>query len=329
MDPVERLIAAESPERAAHLLVVNAPGLVEEARRTAPRVSLWCDDRRDADAVPAELLLEDFDESSLAGVDLVWLRLPKALSALDDDAERIAAWADPRVRIVSAGRQRAMTHSMNDVLGRHFDTVSASLGVAKCRALRASGPRRRRLRWPRERTHPELGIGVIAHGEVFATNRVDDGTRLLAELCPDIHGDELLDLGCGSGVLATLLARANPGARVRAVDVSRAAVASTLLTAEANGVAVEAHWAAALHDWPPECLDVIVTNPPFHRGIAKDSEPALAMFDDAARLLRPGGRMWCVHNSHLPWRRRLAEKVGPTVVVRQNPFYTVTRSVAR
>lgn len=303
MDPVERLIAAESPERAAHLLVVNAPGLVEEARRTAPRVSLWCDDRRDADAVPAELLLEDFDESSLAGVDLVWLRLPKALSALDDYAERIAAWADPRVRIVSAGRQRAMTHSMNDVLGRHFDTVSASLGVAKCRALRASGPRRRRLRWPRERTHPEL--------------------------CPDIHGDELLDLGCGSGVLATLLARANPGARVRAVDVSRAAVASTLLTAEANGVAVEAHWAAALHDWPPECLDVIVTNPPFHRGIAKDPEPALAMFDDAARLLRPGGRMWCVHNSHLPWRRRLAEKVGPTVVVRQNPFYTVTRSVAR
>lgn len=91
MDPVERLIAAESPERAEHVLVVNAPGLVEEARRAAPRVSLWCDDRRDADAVPAELLLEDFDESSLAGVDLVWLRLPKALSALDDDAERIAA----------------------------------------------------------------------------------------------------------------------------------------------------------------------------------------------------------------------------------------------
>lgn len=71
MDPVERPIAAESPERAEHVLVVNAPGLAEAARRAAPRVSLWCDDRRDAGTVPTGLLLEDFDESSLAGVDLV------------------------------------------------------------------------------------------------------------------------------------------------------------------------------------------------------------------------------------------------------------------
>lgn len=329
MDSVERLIAAESPEHAEHLLVINAPGLADEARRRAPVVGLWCDDRRDAEEAPAELLLESLDEDSLAGVDLVWLRLPKALSALDDYAERIAAWAGPQVRLVAAGRQKAMTHSMNDVLARHFDEISASRGVAKCRALRASGPRRRRLRWPKERTHPDLGIGVIAHGEVFATNQVDDGTRLLAEQCRQIHGDELLDLGCGSGILATLLARANPGAQVRAVDTSMAAVLSTRLTAEANGVSVTAHWAGRLDDWASDSLDVIVTNPPFHRGIAKDSEPALAMFDDAARLLRPGGQLWCVYNSHLPWRHRLNEKLGPTRVVRQTPHYTLTCSTAR
>ncbi|RLP06230.1 class I SAM-dependent methyltransferase [Propionibacterium australiense] len=329
MDPVERLIVAESPEHAEHVLVINCPGLAEVAQRIAPRVSVWCDDRREADEVPAGLLLDALDEPSLAGVDLVWLRLPKALSALDDYTERLAVWAAPEMRLIAAGRQKNMTHSMNDVLRRHFGEVSASLGVAKCRALRAAEPRKRRLRWPREKTHPELGIGVIAHGEVFATNEVDDGTRLLAELCGDIHGDDLLDLGCGSGILATLLACANPGARVHAVDVSRAAVESTRLTAEANGKDVQVHWASRLDDWEPDSLDVIVTNPPFHRGIAKDSEPALAMFDDAARLLRPGGELWCVYNSHLPWRKRLNVRIGQTTVVRQNPFYTVTRSIAR
>ncbi|WP_316670856.1 methyltransferase [uncultured Propionibacterium sp.] len=329
MDPIERLIVAESPGHAGHVLIINSPGLAETAQRIAPAVSMWCDDRRDADEAPADLLLERLEESSLAGIDLVWLRLPKALSALDDYAERLASWTAPGVRVIAAGRQRSMTHSMNGVLGRHFDAVSASLGVAKCRALRASLPKKGGLRWPREGLHPELGIGVIAHGEVFATSRVDDGTRLLAELCGDIHGDDLLDLGCGSGILATLLARANPGATVHAVDVSRAAVESTTLTAEANGEHVQVHWAPGLDGWETGGLDVIVTNPPFHRGIAKDSEPALAMFDDAARVLRPGGELWCVYNSHLPWRKRLNEKIGGTTVVRQSPFYTVTRTVAR
>lgn len=70
-------------------------------------------------------------------------------------------------------------------------------------------------------------------------------------------------------------------------------------------------------------------NPPFHRGIAKDSEPALEMFAESARVLRPGGQLWCVYNSHLPWKARLTQAVGPTRVEEQNPYYTVTCSVAR
>ena len=69
---------------------------------------------------------------------------------------------------------------------------------------------------------------------------------------------------------------------------------------------------------------MIATNPPFHQGHAKESEPTLRMFDEAARVLRPGGQLWCVFNSHLPWRRELAARVGRTRVVAQDRNYQLT-----
>lgn len=329
MDPIERIIVEQSLESARHLLVIDDPGLAEAAQDVAGRVSIWCDDRRDAELVPDRLLVESLDESTLAGVDLVWLRLPKSLSALDEYCELISAHAEEAVQLVAAARIKNLTRSMNDVLAKHFTGVSASLGKNKCRALRAAGARRSELSWPRERVHPDLGIGVIAHGAVFATNKVDDGTRLLATRCADLHGEVLVDFGCGSGILATLLAKANRSSRVYGIDTSWAAVDSTRITAEANGQQVDAHWSDRLEGLDDGSVDVVAMNPPFHRGIAKDSELALEMFAESARVLRPGGQLWCVYNSHLPWKARLTQAVGPTRVEEQNPYYTVTCSVAR
>ena len=155
---------------------------------------------------------------------------------------------------------------------------------------------------------------------------LDAGTRFLLENL-DVAGEEVLDFGSGNGVLSAWLAR--KGHRVRARDVSWGAVAATLETAAANEVSVDASWGDGLLGYDDHSLDAIVTNPPFHRGVAKDSEDTLAMFDEAARVLRPGGQLWCVYNSHLPWRRELNARLGPTRVVGQNRAYTVTLTAAR
>ena len=77
MDPVDAIIATASPGHASHLLIVDAPALVGLARTHGIRVSVWCDDIRDTASAAAELLVERLDATSLAGVDLVWMRLPK------------------------------------------------------------------------------------------------------------------------------------------------------------------------------------------------------------------------------------------------------------
>ena len=56
---------------------------------------------------------------------------------------------------------------------------------------------------------------------------------------------------------------------------------------------------------------------------------ALRLFDDAARVLAPGGELWAVWNSHLGYRAALERIVGPTRQVARNPKFTVTASVRR
>ena len=63
--------------------------------------------------------------------------------------------------------------------------------------------------------------------------------------------------------------------------------------------------------------------------MAKDTTDTLRMFDDAARVLRPGGQLWCVFNSHLPYRKELNVRLGRTQVAAQDPHYTVTVTTRR
>lgn len=270
----------------------------------------------------------------LLDAEVVLLRLPKSLAALDEMAEAVAGSAHPDVRLFAGGRTKHMTHSMNRVLSRHFTSVTASLGQHKSRVLVASGPRATSSpTYPVAQRHEDLDLTICAHGAAFAGTDVDLGTRLLLswldEMAPSAR--QVVDLGCGTGVLATLIARQLPEARVVAVDDSSAACRSALATAAANGVAerVRVQRLDLLSDDLDHELDLVLCNPPFHRGTARDSDAAFAMFAAAGRALRPDSELWTVHNSHLPYLPALRRLVGPTKVLSQNPRYVVTRSVAR
>lgn len=343
-DPVDLLIADEATtvlegRRAHRLLLLDAPALLERAREVADEVVAWCDDLRDREELPDDVLVEDLD-AAIEGCDMVWLRLPKGLGALDEYAEMVANLASPEVQLVAGGRVKHMSLSMNEVLQAHFGSVNASLGRQKSRVLHARLPYPAEPTWPRSKTHADLGVTLWAHGATFNAAKIDEGTRVLVDQIRQVGkslvdnraqsaGLEILDWGCGNGILATLLARRFQKAHVMAADVSSAAVEATGLTAEDNRVKLDVLWRDGLGQFADDSLDIVVTNPPFHIGARKESGPALEMFGQAARVLRSGGELWCVYNSHLPWRARLNELVGPTTVVKQTPRYTLTRTIAR
>jgi 16S rRNA (guanine1207-N2)-methyltransferase len=269
------------------------------------------------------------DPALTAGATTVLVKAPKALDALREIAEVVAAAADPGVTLLVGGRVKHMTHAMNDVLRDSFTDVSATLARQKSRILVARGPKPAAPSFPRCRPHGELT--VCAHGGAFAGAKIDPGTKaLLAHLgamAPD--AETALDLGCGTGVLAAALARARPRLAVLATDQSAAAVASATATITANGLAdrVEVRRDDAAQTVPAASVDLVVCNPPFHLGTAVVSAAADRLFAAAGRVLRPGGELWCVYNGSLPHRPALRRLVGPTRTVGRGSRFVVTVSV--
>ncbi|MGY1640247.1 class I SAM-dependent methyltransferase [Geodermatophilus sp. SYSU D00703] len=267
------------------------------------------------------------------GARVVLAKAPKSLDALRELTE-LAAGAGPDVTLYVGGRVKHMTLAMNDVLRLGFAEVAATLARQKSRVLVARGPRPGVApSFPRRQVHADLGLTVCAHGAAFAGTRVDVGTRLLLAAVTGAAPDAAtaLDLGCGTGVLATALALARPGLVVDASDQSAAAVASAAATAAANGVAdrVRVRRDDAASAVPDASVDLVVCNPPFHLGAAVVTGAADRLFAAAHRVLRPGGELWTVYNNRLPHRAALRRLVGPTRVAASDRRFTVTVSTRR
>lgn len=165
---------------------------------------------------------------------------------------------------------------------------------------------------------------------VFAWNRVDPASALLAaHLPPDLAG-VAADLGAGHGYLAAELLARCPGiaaldlyeAQARALELARANLAPF-----ADRAQLGYHWhdvAAGL----PRSYDVIVSNPPFHaQGRADRPDLGRAFIAAAAQALDPGGRLWLVANRHLPYEAALDANFGQVRTVAQQAGFKVVEAI--
>ncbi len=164
---------------------------------------------------------------------------------------------------------------------------------------------------------------------VFAQGRLDTGTGvLLREVGPPVDAREVLDLGCGYGVIGLAVALAVPEARVTAVDVNERALLLARENAAALGVddRVEVSLPDAVD--PDRRFDVIRSNPPIRIG----NEALNALLLQWQPRLRPGGRAVLVVGKNLgsdPLARWLTEQGWPTEKVASAKGFRVLVAQAR
>lgn len=159
------------------------------------------------------------------------------------------------------------------------------------------------------------GTQVATLPSVFSWREADPASQLLLEVMREPGGERILDWGCGSGLLGVSLARRWPGTQVMLSDDLWSAVRSAQRTAELNGVAercevvAEDGIGAQLRE---RRFDAIVSNPPFHRGVRTDHEPARRFVRETTDILRTGGVLWLVCNHFLDYGSLMS---GPLVQV--------------
>ena len=283
---------------------------------------------------------------AFAHTELILARLPRAHSALAYTLEVLAASAATygvNPQFVGGGMVKHLSLALNQELQQLYPQVHASLARGKARVIHATttAPSSPLLvpptppRFPQERWHDGIGLKAFAYGAVFGGASLDQGTALLLrnleKLPLSAPPREVLDLGCGSGLIASAAARHWPTAQILATDVSAQAVASTRLTAQHAQFADRVHAFAddAAAQLPANSLDLVLCNPPFHNRGEVLGSIAAKMFRAAARVLRPGGTLVCVYNTTLPYFPQLNQLVGPTQVLANDAKFTLSAATRR
>ena len=166
---------------------------------------------------------------------------------------------------------------------------------------------------------------------LFAWDRIDAGSALLAENLPADLAGHGADLGCGFGYLgAEILARCP---KVTALDLYEAE-RDALMLAEQNiaPLAGKVKLDFLGHDVTTGLrrdYDFIVSNPPFHVLKADRADLGQGFIAAGAKALKAGGRMVLVANQHLPYEATLGALFARHSVLAGADGYKIIEAVTK
>lgn len=175
-------------------------------------------------------------------------------------------------------------------------------------------------------------IQVMSLPGVFSHGRLDQGSALLAEHLNHLPKGDLLDFGCGAGVIGTLLKKIYPEQTVYFFDIDAFALESTRLTLQANDIALDdsVHIMAGrgIID-APKNLAAIVSNPPFHQGIRTHYQASEDLLKQSVKHLKSGGELRIVANNFLRYSPLIEQQFGYCNILGQRHGFNIYQAKCR
>lgn len=293
-------------------------------------------------AMQHNLRMNGIDETSVTFTDslnslpdapaLVLIKVPKHLALLEQQLRALRKVVTPQTRIIAGAKARDIHNSTMTLFEKVLGPTTTSLAWKKARLIYCT------FTEPELEAEPETlswklddtGWTIHNHANVFSRSGLDIGARFFMQHLPEGIEGEMVDLGCGNGVIGMQLLAKNPG-KVLFIDESYMAVASSELNVETNMPdALERSVFMvnnSLSDIEPDRFDAVLCNPPFHQLHAITDHIAWQMFNDARRSLKYGGALYIVGNRHLDYFRKLKRAFGNCETIATNNKFVVLKAV--
>lgn len=264
---------------------------------------------------------------------VVLIKIPKTLALLEQQLRALRQVVTPETRIIAGTKARDIHTSTLELFEKILGPTTTTLAWKKARLVNctfnapALNDVQETLSWTLDGTP----WTIHNHANVFSRTGLDIGARFFLQHLPENLEGEIVDLGCGNGVIGLTLLEKNPEAQVVFVDESPMAVASSRLNVETNMPDAQDRCEFminnALSGVEPYRFNAVFCNPPFHQKHALTDHIAWEMFHHARRCLKTNGELYIVANRHLDYFHKLKKIFGNCTTVATNSKFVVLKAV--
>jgi 16S rRNA G1207 methylase RsmC len=289
----------------------------------------------EANKVTTPVRLCAMDKIPAGNFQLVLLRVPKHGSLLRYQLQLLRQLLPAGTPVLCAGMDKHLSPATAALLEEFLGPTQRHPGKRKARLFSitvdksCTGSEPEVCRYHLEQLDAEIESRV----NVFSREKLDAGSRLMLTRFAQLPASEqLVDLGCGNGVLGVLATRQLQPSRTVFCDESALALASARGNVEslAPGFADRCEFlhSDGLLNYTGPAPQLILCNPPFHQQHVVNEHSGQRMIQEAAAVMAPGGELWLVANRHLPYARLLQQLFNRVKREAQDSKFIVWRAVA-
>lgn len=268
--------------------------------------------------------------NELSGVfDTIIIRIPKNMSFFEDILCHLSQHLAPKAQVICASMVKYLAKTSFQLLDRFIGSTTTSLAHKKARLVfarfeRSPVPSRYPIKVPID----SFPIAFVSHSNLFSHDKLDIGTRFLLDHIPRGSFKNILDLGCGNGIIGIAAGIAHPFAKLHYSDESAMAIESAKVNHSAffPERAAEFQWTYCYENQKPDSIDLVLCNPPFHQSGPTNNIIARDMFINAHRSLVSGGTLRVIGNTFLGYPQILKQIFGNSTKVASNSKFTIVDS---
>lgn len=266
--------------------------------------------------------------------DLILIKIPKSLAMLEDQLCRLKPLLHEDSVIVAGGMVKSIHNSTLKLFENIIGSTKTSLARKKARLIFPTVNLLQKSTlspFPSAYTLENTAYKISNHAAVFSRDSLDIGTRFFLQHIPSSNGyKNIIDLGCGNGVVGLIAADKNPDASISFVDESFMAVASAQENFEyAFAQERQATYLATdcLQGLEKNQYDLVLNNPPFHQQNVVGDFIAKQMFRESHNVLKKGGELWVIGNRHLGYHQTLKKIFGNCENVASNKKFVILKAI--
>lgn len=255
-------------------------------------------------------------------IDIAFIHIPKSVDLFELFLNQLQDQLNEESIVFGGFMTRNFSKQVLQVAEKYYKEIHQTKAYKKARLLILKNPKKISRETLLNKINVEDDFLFQQYYGVFSAKNIDYASQFFMDhMLIDENDQNILDLGCGNGVLAWKARQLNPNSEIHLIDDDFLAIESAKMNLNKGNNYF--HFNDDLVSFSDSTFDLVISNPPFHFQFENNIEISLNLFQQVKRILKNDGKFQLVANKHLNYKTHLLRIFAKVETVAENEKFII------